>query len=330
MAACGSMTVPGTCSPISCLARRFAPRRPGIWAFSSASHLFGGVVPFGFVATKAITHGLIAPEAAAPTGWSPAFPEQVRPVVLGGFSAFSVADGMAAGARLLERQPLRFKPTHASGGRGQAVITTPAQLADRLAAMAEGEIGGHGVVLEENLAEVRTYSVGVVEVGGLTTSYYGTQRMTRDNRGEAAYGGSSLVFARGGFEDLLAQELPDPIRTAIHQARHYDRAAHACFPGLFASRRNYDIAQGRDGQGRWRSGVLEQSWRVGGASGAEVAALQHLQAFPQISSLRAASVELYGACEPPPGAIVYFQGDDAEVGPITKYAVVENDGHASA
>src|SRR5215218_5880680 len=35
--------------------------------------LFGGVVPHAFVATKAITHPLVGPNAPAPPGWSPAF-----------------------------------------------------------------------------------------------------------------------------------------------------------------------------------------------------------------------------------------------------------------
>ena len=37
--------------------------------------LFGGVVPHPFVATKAITHPLVGPDAAAPDGWS----RRVRP-----------------------------------------------------------------------------------------------------------------------------------------------------------------------------------------------------------------------------------------------------------
>lgn len=44
-----------------------------------------------------------------------------------------------------------------------------------------------------------------------------------------------------------------------------DAAALDCFPGFFASRRNYHIGQGRDAKGRFKSGVLEQSWRIGGA-----------------------------------------------------------------
>jgi hypothetical protein len=71
--------------------------------------------------------------------------------------------------------------------------------------------------------------------------------------------------------------------------------------------------------------VLEQSWRVGGASGAEVAALELFRAHPALRAVRASTVEVYGggAPPPPPGAAVYFRGVDEGVGPITKYATVE-------
>ena len=45
--------------------------------------LYGGVVPQPFVATKVITHPLVAPDAAAPVGWQPAFAERVRDVGIG-------------------------------------------------------------------------------------------------------------------------------------------------------------------------------------------------------------------------------------------------------
>ena len=50
--------------------------------------LFGGVVPYPFVATKTITHPLVDTGAQAPRGWSAEFPHRVASVVLDGFSAF--------------------------------------------------------------------------------------------------------------------------------------------------------------------------------------------------------------------------------------------------
>jgi hypothetical protein len=132
---------------------------------------------------------------------------------------------------------------------------------------------------------------------------------------------------RGNFETLLELPLSDNERFAVAQARAYDAAA-TCFDGFFSSRRNYDVAQGRDAHGRWRSGVLEQSWRVGGATGAEVGALEAFDADPALRVVRAQTVEVYGHADPPPQAIVYFRGDDEKVGPLTKYALVGTNDNA--
>jgi hypothetical protein len=291
--------------------------------------LFGGVVPHPFVATKAITHPLVEPNAAAPDGWSRAFGEQVRDVVLPGFTAFTREDARRAGQRLLERGPVRVKPVRAAGGRGQAVANDAATLEAILATLDPEELTGHGLVLEEELTEVTTYSVGQVGVAGLVATYYGTQRLTPDNRGDLVYGGSDLVVVRGDFAALLMLDLPEEVRLAVAQARAYDTAAAACFPGLLVSRRNYDVAQGLDTRQQRRSGVLEQSWRIGGASGAEIAALEAFRADPMLHRVQASTVEIYGeGAAPPPDATVYFHGVDDQVGPISKYVMVERDADA--
>jgi Protein of unknown function (DUF3182) len=282
-------------------------------------------VPHAFVATKAITHPLVAPDARAPAGWSADLSRRLGDAVLRGFSAFAADDARRAGARLLPQGSVRLKPVRATGGRGQSVVSGEAELEAALAAADAGELSEHGLVLEENLAEVSTHSVGQVRVAGMVATYWGTQRLTPDNTGESVYGGSDLLVARGGFEALLALDLSAEARLAVAQARAYDEAAMGCFPEMFASRRNYDVVQGLDAAGRRRSGVLEQSWRVGGASGAEIAALEAFRADPALRAARASTVEEYGegAPPPPPGATVYFRGVDERVGPITKYATVE-------
>jgi hypothetical protein len=288
--------------------------------------LFGGVVPHAFAATKVISHPLIDPHAQAPDGWSHGFGHRVRDAVLRGFSVFAPEDARRAGGCLLARGPVRVKPARATGGRGQLVAADPAGLEAALAAVDAAELVSCGLVLEEHLVEVTTRSVGQVRVAGLVASYHGTQRLTPDNGGALVYGGSDLVLARGGFEALLGLELTPAARLAVAQARAYDAAATEEFTGFFASRRNYDVAQGRDARGRCRSGVLEQSWRIGGASGAEIAALEAFRASPELHAARASTVEVYGeGATPPPGATVHFRGTDEQVGPITKYALVEPD-----
>ena len=181
-----------------------------------------------------------------------------------------------------------------------------------------------GVALEQNLTDVATYSVGQVRVASAVGTYYGTQQLTTNNRGMEVYGGSELVVVQGDFDVLLARTLPEDIRLAIAQARVYDDAATHCFVGFQASRRNYDVAQGVDAADHRRSGVLEQSWRLGGASGAEIGALEAFRADPSLRIVRANTREVYGEAPAlPANAAVYFSGDDPHVGPLTKYAWTE-------
>ena len=251
--------------------------------------LFGGVVPFPFVAHKTIAHPLASARAQRPEGWSDVFAERVRAFVLPGFAAFSSGDARAAAQTLLKDGPVRMKPARGVGGRGQAVVE---DLHDPVFDSLDRE---SGVVVEPNLEETTTFSVGEVRVAGLRAAYCGTQKETRDRAGRRVYGGSDLIVARGGYEALDPLGLPDTARLAVRNAR-----------------------------GRWHCGVLEQSWRIGGASGPEVAALEAFRRDERLRAVRACSTEVYDAEAPlPRGAIVHWRGIDSRTGPITKYTLVE-------
>jgi hypothetical protein len=101
--------------------------------------------------------------------------------------------------------------------------------------------------------------------------------------------------------------------------------------GVIASRRNYDVGQGVDAVGRWRSGVFEASWRVGGATPAEIAALHAFAHDPSLDVVHASSIEAYGAdARPPDGAAVHFHGVDREAGPLVRYSTVRPVGGRAA
>jgi hypothetical protein len=290
---------------------------------ASEDDLFGGVVPYPFVATKCISHRLVHAGASSPPGWSDAFARAVHHVVLRGFAAFDRRDAQRAGMDLVASGPVRIKRALGIGGRGQEVVHDAAALARSLAAVDAVELARYGIALEEDLADVTTYSVGHVSVDGVTITYCGTQCTTRNNRGDTVYGGSELLVIRGGFDALATVDLPAPARLAVEQARVYDEAALRSFPGFLASRRNYDVAAGIDSTGAVRSGVLEQSWRIGGASGAELAALRAFRDDASLRLVRAASVEVYGEAHVPANGTVYYRGDDNHGGLLTKYAHVE-------
>ena len=295
----------------------------------TADQLYGGVVPHAFVATKVITHPLVRPDATAPRGWSHAFARQVEGSVLRGLTAFAADDAMRAAEAVLAHGPIRVKCGSGIGGRGQ-YLANSADEADRVLAEIDArELAESGIVVEENLAAVTTYSVGQVEVAGLIASYCGIQQTTRNRKGHEVYGGSILDVVRGGFQALLDQDLPADTRGAATLASRYDQAARECYDGLFASRRNYDVAIGTDAAGTRRAGVLEQSWRIGGASGAEILALEALHRDPARTRVRCATVEIHDEhCAAPADAFVYFRGDGAGPGPVIKYAIELHDADA--
>lgn len=294
---------------------------------SSERDFFGGMVPRPWMATKVITHALVHPRAIQPEGWDQRFATEVEPVVLPGYSSFSLEDAEVAGRRMLREGPVRLKPATATAGRGQARVDDINGLLKALEAMDALSLARHGLVIETHLENVQTFSVGRVVVGDWCMAYCGTQCLTTDNAGEPVYGGSRLLAVRGGFDELMRVGLPAPMRMAVALAQVYDRAASECLGGLVASRRNYDVACGRDGADRERYGVLEQSWRIGGASGAEVAALRALHAEPQQRVVCAACHEVYGReAAIPPDAMCAYSGFDEEVGFISKYTVLESYG----
>lgn len=294
-----------------------------------ADDLFGGVVPHEVVGGKAIVHLLPSPGCAFPQGWSADFAQEMRPHALPGFSAFTKADARTALYRLLVLGPVRLKPAWADGGLQQHVVRDAIDAETVISRMPEDSLAASGVVLETNLSDVTTFSVGRARVGDHEIAYVGTQHGTWDNEGHLAYGGSRLLCARGGFSAFSRATLSPQMSQALEQARAFDAAADRHFAGFFASRRNYDVAIGRDARSTVRSGVLEQSWRIGGASGAEIAALRAFADDEDLRFVVASCHEIYGRAESPPEeADVYYDADDPEVGTLTKYALVESRSHA--
>ena len=294
---------------------------------TGAGDLFGGVVPHRFAATKLVSHPALDADAV-PEGWPQALGGALADAVLPGFAVFSTEQARRGCRSLLADGPVRIKLARGVGGQGQAVVADLEALDAFLAQLPADELERHGATLERHLDDAATWSVGTAHCGSQRIAYVGTQRGTRDRIGNTVYGGSDLQVSRGGFDALLAAPLAEAARDAADRARRYHEAMLAAFPGLVASRCNYDVVVGNDRSGARAAGVLEQSWRIGGASPAEIAAMETFAADPALLHVRARCREVHGAATPPPGAAISWDGDDPAVGPICKYAMVEaRDGH---
>lgn len=288
--------------------------------------LFGGVVPHAFVATKLVSHPVLGREAGAPAGWCHALAARLEGTVLPGWSVFDAGDARRAYRRLRPLGPVRLKLARGIGGGGQWLLHDEAGLESALSGLPGGELESHGASLEQHLKDAVTYSIGTASCGRFRIAYTGTQRTTRNHGGQEAYGGSTLTVVRGGLDALAALRFPLPVLRALEQVRQYDAAMNAAFPGFFASRRNYDVIGGRCTGGLRHSGVLEQSWRLGGASPAEILAMEAFDADRSLQVVRVSCHESYGG-RPPADAVVHYAGTDPCLGALVKYALVEADGH---
>ena len=280
--------------------------------------LWGGIVPLAFVATKLVSHPLW-PGAAPPPGWQAV--SGVEACTLPGWSVFSREDAVSACADLLAGGAVRAKSPYARGGNGQAVIASLDQARERFASPSAAGIE-HGLVVERDLVESATYGVGMARVGAHAIAYHGAQRSVADHRGERVYGGSRLTVFRGTLAQLC-QALPQgEAREAVAAAMGYDQAVRSAYPVL-ASRCNYDVIVGHARDGRRHCGVLEQSWRFGGASMAEVLAMERFAREPGLSWVVAETVERYDHQPPPGDAVLLWPGDAQSP---CKYARIVDDG----
>ncbi|QIB51989.1 DUF3182 family protein [Pseudomonas sp. OIL-1] len=295
-------------------------------AIRNESDFFGGLVAQPFMGTKAISHPLHRSATYQPEGWADRFHSIAADAVLPGYTAFCIKDALAAGAEMLQAGPIRLKPVLARAGKGQSVITSLTELKGFMDQINETELAIWGLVLEENLTDVITYSVGQVRLCGVVGSYCGTQRLTRDNTGQLVYGGSDLRVVRGDYPELQKLGLSSAFKLAVERAQQYERAALESLPGIVLSRRNYDVAEGTNQRGERVTGVLEQSWRIGGASSAEVLAIEMLSADPSLAQVQTSTLEIYGEdAELPADATVVYSGEDSEVGYLTKCVKANHD-----
>lgn len=296
---------------------RFQARALGI---DGEDDLFGGIVPFAFVATKVISHPLVRPHATAPEGWCESLGEALGEAALPGHAAFDRAEAMEAFERLRPSGPVRLKLPEGIGGLGQWIVRDADDLGSRLAALDDGKLAEHGVVLESHVDDASTFSVGEVALDGQRIAYHGTQRTVPDAAGREVYGGSDLWFMRGRLDDLLAAAALQPRqREAVMKAILYDRLVVGAYPDIRASRRNYDLVFGHNGDGVRLGGVLEQSWRIGGATPAELAAFAHLRAYPSVHAVRASTRELHDAQPLPPEAQAFYVAAPGIEGPRCKF-----------
>jgi len=288
----------------------------------SIQNFYGGIVHHGFMTTKLVTHPHWHDDDNLPEGWARSFAACLQDCVLSGFSVFSHRHALEAAGALLKKHKIRFKNPYASGGKDQTVIETVRSLDGFLETVSDSDIA-NGLVVEEDVENSSTYSVGQVQIENHIGSYLGRQYTSHDKDGSVAYAGSRLHMVRGGWDTLLNQLQSPVAHRIVENARRYDEAARQHL-GLVASRRNYDVLVGPITENGVRCGVLEQSWRVGGASPAEVLAIEKLTQDETVIAVQAMVRETQ---DQKPAFkekdFIVYAGDDDFGRPLHKYARIE-------
>ena len=256
------------------------------WAFAPKTICLGGVVEIASHRDKAILHPRVPGYEQNCIWHSSKFADLVSGAVLPGFSVFSTADAHRAFRQLqAEGYVVRGKDPTRDGSGGQWVIKDEAHLDSIMGSLPEEQILNHGLVLESNLETLETLSVGQIYLNGKFYSYYGNQESTTSPKGNQTYGGTTLTMMRGPFEDL-ARSIDDPhLAQAVEQARTV-YSAYSVYDPLI-SRANFDVVQGQTANREFLSGVVDQSLRIGGATPAEIMAIEALQKDPSAKQVMA-------------------------------------------
>lgn len=269
--------------------------------------LFGGVVEVRPHRDKAILHPKVHDSDQKSNWHSSQFARLVSSAVLPGFSTFSISDAERAFHELAgQGYGVRCKDPTRDGSGGQWEIRDSNHLGEILRWLPAGQIREHGIVLEPNLIDPQTFSVGQIYLNGNFYSYFGQQETTTSPKGNPTYGGTTLTMVRGDFSKL-SQIVPSPeLRLAVQQAcTVYD--AYSIYNPI-VSRANFDVIQGQTANGENLSGVVDQSLRIGGASPAEVMAIEALNTHTDATQVTARVTIRWNPEQNPvaPGEVLFF------------------------
>jgi hypothetical protein len=262
---------------------------------ASADDLFGGVVPHAFVATKAITHGVRDPDARAPDGWSHAFNARVEGAVLRGLPRSRATTRWPRCASSSTRRRAASSAATASAAGASRWSRSVDEAAQVLDAIDDATLADTGIVVEENLRDVTTYSVGLVAAGGMTLSYCGTQRTVRNGMGHDVYGGSTLACVRGGFEALSTLDLPDDARKAVALRAGTTRPRSRRTDGCSRRAATTTSRRARPRTARRASACSSSRGAWAARAAPRCRALEAFSADPGCASVRASTVETYRA-----------------------------------
>lgn len=239
----------------------------------------GGLVSEPFDQTKIVVHKRIDKTKTVLKGWSDAVAESLEPYVLPGFSVFDKESADKAIEFLLPGGNIRIKNPLDSGGTGQWTINSQQkynQIINEILRTLQDQgtnIAVTGLVFERELINPYELSIGQQFFDGHLLSFIARQKFMRPF-GIKIYTGVEKIFVRGGYAALLSLPLPELAKIAVDQVIRFEQRL-VNKPGIYITRSAYNVLQGyisRSNKSHLYSGVVEQTWRIGGGTGGDLLA----------------------------------------------------------
>ncbi len=253
------------------------------FGINSTSDFYGLAVNDINEVGKAILHP--APGEITPQFYNPRFADRARHLVLPGFACFSTSDAQSAFAHYEGNGfGLRFKVANESDGNGQFKVDDASHLQHLLEEQRQALT--EGIVLEANLHDPTTISVGYAQLGDQRYSFIAHQKNTPPNaEGQSKYLGAKVTAVRGSMEIFLSdQDMTLNDRLAVLKAVEFNRLYQQTFHPI-ASRLSYDVVLGLDDHGDILSGITDITGRVGGTCPALMLACMEFNQNPEITKI---------------------------------------------
>ena len=243
-------------------AKTVTKRQAEILGASDDESFYGGAVEHRAHVGKAILHSTNS--LKVPRFYSAEFACSVSDLVLPGITCFSRGD-VAVGFEKSFNETVRLKVSEASDGHGQFLIRDTGELSTAMSTMSDREISESGVVLESNVFDGMTVSVGVLKVAGGVYGFVAKQKNDiAPEDGRNRYIGAEIYVVRDGMEGLMRDGmLMDRYGRAVMAGNSF-LGRYSYFEPIF-SRVSFDYLQGLNSRGEMVGGITDITGRLGGS-----------------------------------------------------------------
>ncbi len=180
---------------------------------------------------------------------------------------------------------IRLKLSDRSDGHGQFLLKNIEEVRNVFESLEDKYVNDKGLVLEANVKEAKTISIGFTVLGSDTFSFLAIQKNDiAPEDGRDRYMGANVRVVRGGMNNLKKiAENPDE-QKAIEVVGQFYKKYKSFNP--IASRLSFDFLYGLDNKGNTLSGVTDITGRLGGTCPALVLAATEFKQNPYLSTVK--------------------------------------------